>query len=210
MEFQAALDDISLEDGMALVEKLYREIDIVELGSPFVWRYPVEVISLFRRRFPSLRILADYKILDGGGFCAGIALDAGADFVSVAGVSLLTNIRSVINSAHSSGKKVLVDMIAVPYENVEQRALDCEDMGADYICVHRGVNESSSQYESLELLRGKIHKSRLAVAGGIDLKTIKEIAPLKPDLVIVGNALIKSDDPLSVLQEMKRIGAEYV
>lgn len=210
MKFQLALDAITMEDALDLVGKVCGEIDIVELGTPFVWTHPIQAIGDFKRRFREVKILADYKIMDGGAYCAQLAFDAGADLTTVVGASLDDNIRGVISAAHACGKEALVDFMAIPYDALEKRALEVEAMGADYICIHRGLGVVSSPTDSLKLLKNCLKKTKIAVAGGINLETMREIAPCQPDLVIVGSALAKADDPLACLREMKKIGGACV
>ena len=206
MKFQVALDAITIEDALKLVGEIYEEIDVVELGTPFIWTHPIQAIGDFKRRFPKVKILADYKIMDGGAYCAQLALDAGADLVTVVGASLDDNIRGVISAAHECGKEALVDFMAIPYENMKQRALEIQDMGADYICIHRGLGVMSSPIDSLKLLKECLTETKVAIAGGMKLETVKEIAVYQPDLVIVGSALAKAENPLEYLRKMKEVG----
>lgn len=210
MKYQVALDAITMDDALTLVQKIYDDIDVIELGSPFVWTHPIQAISDFKRRFSKAKILADYKIMDGGAYCAQLAFDAGADIITVAGVSLDANIQGAIDAAHACGKEALVDMMAVPFELLGDRAGEIEKMGADYICIHRGLGVTTSPVEHLKLLRNILNKTKIAIAGGINLDTMKEIAPYQPDLVIIGSALAKATDPLRYLREMKQIGEAYV
>ena len=70
MKLQLALDAITLEDAVRIVKQVSSELDIVELGTPFTWTHPIETIGMFKREFPHNLILADYKIMDGGEYCA--------------------------------------------------------------------------------------------------------------------------------------------
>ena len=54
MKFQLALDAVELQQAKAIVGKIHRELDIVELGTPFLWRYPLDVIREFKNEFPDV------------------------------------------------------------------------------------------------------------------------------------------------------------
>ena len=73
MLLQIALDDISFEDAKVLLSKVEKYVDIIELGTPFAYSNPISAIGEFKKLFPNKKILADYKILDGGGFMANLA-----------------------------------------------------------------------------------------------------------------------------------------
>ena len=57
MKFQVALDAITMEDALKLVGEIYEEIDVVELGTPFIWTHPIQAIGDFKRRFPKVKIV---------------------------------------------------------------------------------------------------------------------------------------------------------
>ena len=42
MKLQLALDDITLEDAIALVHRVHDYVDIIEIGTPFVIAYGME------------------------------------------------------------------------------------------------------------------------------------------------------------------------
>ena len=83
MELQLALDRIEKKRAIDIVESLKDLIDIVEIGTPFSIMQPIEIINDFKKISPCLRVLADYKIMDGGYALAEIAYKAGADIVTV-------------------------------------------------------------------------------------------------------------------------------
>ena len=46
MKLQLALDDITLEDAMELVDKVHHYVDIVEIGSPFIIACGMEPVNI--------------------------------------------------------------------------------------------------------------------------------------------------------------------
>ena len=87
MKLQLALDDIPLAAVLALVEHVRAYIDIIEVGTPFLYAEGLAAVRELRRRFPEKEILADMKIMDAGEYETRQALAAGADYVTVLGVT---------------------------------------------------------------------------------------------------------------------------
>ena len=83
MKLQLALDDITLEDAIALVHRVHDYVDIIEIGTPFVIAYGMEAVRVMKKEFPEKELLADLKIMDAGDYEAEEALQAGADYVTV-------------------------------------------------------------------------------------------------------------------------------
>ena len=50
---------------------------------------------------------------------------------------------------------------------------------------------------------------KIAIAGGINLETIEEIAKYKPGIIIVGGAITNAKDPVAVAKKMKEIMGKY-
>ena len=81
MKLQLALDDITLAAALALVEDVRTYVDIIEVGTPFLYAEGLGAVRELRRRFPEKEILADMKIMDAGEHETRLALQAGADYV---------------------------------------------------------------------------------------------------------------------------------
>ena len=76
-KLQIALDEFSLEESLALCEKVRDYVDIIEIGTPFIMREGTEAVRAFRERFPEKEILADAKIMDAGKWRQPFALKPG-------------------------------------------------------------------------------------------------------------------------------------
>ena len=67
MKLQAALDTLTLEECLELLEETKGSIDIVEVGTPFVIEEGMIPVKVFKDKFPNIEVLADVKIMDAGG-----------------------------------------------------------------------------------------------------------------------------------------------
>ncbi|AKG73918.1 3-hexulose-6-phosphate synthase [Salinicoccus halodurans] len=196
MKLQLAIDLLNKEEAVKLAQEVEDFVDIVEIGTPIVINEGLPSVKLMRESLNNAQVLADLKIMDAAGYEVSQAVDFGADIVTILGVAEDSSIKSAIEEAHKNGKELLVDMIAV--QNLEKRAIELDEMGADYIAVHTGYDlqaEGQSPLESLRTVKSVIKNSKVAVAGGIKPETIKSVADENPDLIIVGGGIANAENP---------------
>ena len=204
MKLQVALDTLTLDECLKLLEEARGYVDIAEVGTPFIIEEGMAPVKAIKQAFPELEVLADAKIMDAGEFEADKCFEAGADIVTVLGVSHDRTIQGVVRSAKKYGGKVMVDMIAV--KDLVNRAKEIERMGVDYICVHTAFDIQSRGYDPLEELKmvnQVIECGHTAVAGGVKLSTIDEIVKENPYIVVVGGAICNAADRSQAAREMK-------
>ena len=207
MELQLALDMVTAERGMEVATSVEDLIDVLELGTPFAFANPIGVIREFKKALSKVRILADYKILDGGAIMAKMVFDAGADITTVSARTWDGTIAEVVAEAKARGCRVLGDMMGVPDAEISDRGKQLEALGIDYVCVHRAVSVkgASSPEVPLEAIRKSVAKAGVAVAGGIDLATLRKVVPHRPDLIIAGSSITSVADPCAVVVAMRGI-----
>lgn len=206
MKLQLALDLVNIPEALALVEQVEAFIDVVEIGTPVVINEGLHAVKAIKDRFPALEVLADLKVMDAGAYEVMKASEAGADIITVLGVSDDTTIAGAVAEARERGKQIMVDMINVP--NLEQRAREIDALGVDYICVHAGYDHQAAgknSFAELRTIKSVVEQAKTAVAGGIKLETIEEVIAAEPDLVIVGGGITGVDDKPAVAAAMQRL-----
>lgn len=202
-QLQLALDTLSLKECEDLLNKLNGLIDVVEIGTPFIIEEGLKPLIVLKQKFPNQKFLADVKIADGAKIEATSAIKAGADIITVLGLSEIQTIKDCVEVAHKENKEVLVDMIAV--EDIKSKAKQLDELNVDYLCVHNAFdvqNVVESPLKELMELRSVDVKAKVAVAGGIKLSTLGDIMKYKPDLVIVGGSITNADNPVEVVNKM--------
>ena len=108
MKLQLALDDITLENAVELVKSVEAHIDIIEVGTPMVIEYGMEAVRTMKKNFPGKEVLADLKIMDAGYYEAEEALKAGADYITVLGVTDNLTIKGCVDAAAAYNGQVVV------------------------------------------------------------------------------------------------------
>ena len=209
MKLQIALDDLTMEEAAALMDRVKEYVDIIEIGTPFVYQYGMEAVRFFKERFPDKEILADMKIMDAGYLEAEEALKAGADYVTVLGVTDLLTIKACIEAAEAYGKEVVVDMICVP--DLEKRVSELEAIGAHGLAVHTGTDmQAAGRTPLLDLkaMSACARKAKISVAGGIKAETVADYAAFGPEVLIVGSGICHAADPVAAAKEIYQLCKE--
>ncbi|MGG3505568.1 3-hexulose-6-phosphate synthase [Paenibacillus lautus] len=206
MELQLALDLVNIPEAKQVVAEVAEFIDIVEIGTPIVINEGLHAVKAIKEAFPHLRVLADLKIMDAGGYEVMKASEAGADIITVLGVSDDSTIKGAVAEALKQGKQVMVDMINV--KDIEGRAREIDAFGVDYICVHSGYDhqaEGKNSFEELAAIKRVVKHAKTAVAGGIKMETLSEVIQANPDLVIVGGGITSQTDKKAAAAQMNQL-----
>jgi len=179
-------------------------VDWIEAGTPLIKSEGMEVVRMLKREFPRHKIVADMKIADVGGMEVEIAAKAGADIVTIMGVSDDGTISEGVLSARQYGAEIMVDLISV--RDKVKRAKEAEEMGARYLCVHVGVDQQMRGESPIKELRevSRAVNIPVAAAGGINSETIPEVMEAGASIIIVGGAITKARDPAEATRLIRK------
>ena len=194
MKLQIALDDVTLEGALELVKKVRDYIDIIEIGTPFVYEYGMQAVRTMKEHFPDKEILADMKIMDAGYY---------ADYITVLGVTDNLTIQGCKEAAEKYGKEIVVDMICV--ENMKERIAKLEEIGVHGLAVHTGTDQQAigrTPLDDLKVMSAAAKKAKISVAGGIHADTVKDYIEYHPDVLIVGGGICHAEDPAAAAKEI--------
>jgi len=208
---QVALDFIDISDALHIASIAWRNgVTWLEIGTPLIKSKGVDVIRVFRERFRDAVLIADMKCIDAGGVEVSLAADAGADIVTVLGVAHDSTILEALDSASQRDVKIMIDLINV--SNPIERAQEIERLGVDFICLHTGVDVQKRRgltvMEELLSILLKVKRSiriPVAVAGGINLSNAKMMIDAGAQILIIGSAITKSDNPEFIVRKFMEL-----
>ncbi|MDO4548954.1 MAG: orotidine 5'-phosphate decarboxylase / HUMPS family protein [Clostridia bacterium] len=204
MKLQAAIDMKTIDEALKLMEKIHPYVDIVEVGTFLGLLEGFSALTKMKAAYPHKDVLSDAKIVDGGYGIGGAAFDAGADIVTTIGLTNDETLRGLVRAAHERNKKAMVDTIGVP--NIRERVVQLDEMGFDYILLHTAHDMlvcDSAPTEDVKACKKLVKRALIGISGGITVEQMPEIVACDPDWVVVGSAINKSDDPLSVVKALR-------
>ena len=209
-KLQVALDLRDLDDALRIAEAAYRGgAEFLEAGTPLIKSVGMECVRELKKRFPNATVVADLKTLDVGWMETEIAAQAGADIVGISGLSNDNTIKDAVGCARKYGIEIMCDLIEV--KNPVKRAKEIEKLGADYICLHSGIDaqrdreqEVDRKLDTLRKIANNV-KIPVAVAGGIRADTAAKVVKAGAKIVIVGGAITRASDPREAAALIKRV-----
>lgn len=202
VRLQLALDG-NLEESLAVLNVAHPFVDIIEVGTPLIYREGMAAVRQIRQIYPGLTLTADLKIMDAGREEATIAFEAGSDIVTVLGVAPEPTIRHAAAATDQFGKQLMVDMLQI--SNIGSRGRDLLQLGCQYLCVHTAYdlqksNPISSSY--LRELRADLDHMPIAIAGGINIQNIDMVLEIEPEIIVVGSAITCAPHPAEAAQAL--------
>lgn len=203
---QVALDLMQLTRAVPIAhEAVDGGADWIEAGTPLIKSEGAEAIRTLRREFPGKTIVADTKTMDTGSFEVEIMAKAGASIVTVLGLADDATIEEAVMAGRKYGAEIMVDMINVPDRVARSKRV--EELGVSYICLHMGIDSQMRGEEPpIDVLRRIVSEVSIpvAVAGGITAENAGEYVEAGASDVIVGGAILKTDDIAEAAANIKR------
>ncbi|HEY8805935.1 MAG TPA: 3-hexulose-6-phosphate synthase [Clostridium sp.] len=208
MNVQLALDRLTIEEAIKMGNMVREYVDWIEVGTSLIKEFGMESVKELRKAFPEKIIVADIKTFDNARYEFEMCYKAGADVATVMGAAPKVSIDTCMKVAQEFGKLVMFDLLNASTIQVEQ-LLEHEDA---IFCGHvsKDQQEISGEKQSLNklnlpqcLLSGE--GGRLALAGGITLESLPNLAEIKPYVVIVGSGITKAKNPSEAAKEFKQL-----
>jgi len=159
-----------------------------------------------RAEFSDKLLLVDLKTMDAGEYEATPFYAAGADIVTVLGVSGLATIKGVIKAAHANAAEVQIDLINVDDKAACARA--SVEAGAQILGIHTGLDAQAAghtPFADLNAIASLGLGARISVAGGINAKTVQDVVRAGASIIVVGAAIYGAASPAESAREIREL-----
>ncbi|MFY4775658.1 3-hexulose-6-phosphate synthase [Metabacillus sp. RGM 3146] len=198
MLIQLAIDRLSIEAGIETANKAREHIEWIEVGTSLIKEYGMESVRRFKEAFPDKSIVADMKTMDNAVYEMKICLEAGADVATVMGSAPYETIAACVKEADHYGKKIMIDLLNT--DDVKMKQLLAFKNVIFCFHVSKDIQELGKP-PKLTIQRPEGLSQKIAAAGGITLQTFDELAAAFPDVLIIGSAITKAEDPALAAKE---------
>ncbi|MEZ0290004.1 MAG: orotidine 5'-phosphate decarboxylase / HUMPS family protein [Sulfolobales archaeon] len=209
-KIQIALDLLDRELLREIALYAYESgVDIIEIGTPAIKRYGVEIIREVRELLGDRAfILADMKTSDVAEIEIGLAAEAGANATTIMGVAYDEVILEAVNAKKKFNIEVWADLMYI--DNYLERSLKLRDLGIDTVILHIGIDVQRRRGVTAEILREEVFRIsreglRVAVAGGLDPVKARELIARGASIVIIGGWVTRHRDWRDRIRECVRV-----
>jgi len=202
---QVALDFLIGDRALEVArEAVAGGIDWLEVGTPLLKSEGLNIVRALRREFPEHTIVADTKTMDAGRIEFEAAAKAGANVAVVMAAASESTIRECIEAGRNYGIKVTVDLLGV--EDYIGRAVQVQQWGADYVCLHCPIDDQMRGLDPFDKLRKLAPEVSLpiCVAGGINSETVVDAIEAGAGIIIAGGSIIKSPDAAAATRQIRQ------
>ncbi|MEY2882262.1 MAG: hypothetical protein RLZZ15_4642 [Verrucomicrobiota bacterium] len=199
---QISLDLIDRAEALATAEMALRAgVDWLEAGTPFILAEGVHGVRALRERFPTVPIVADLKIMDGGYLEAEMMAKAGATHVVVMARAHEETLKVVVKAGRDYGVKVMGDNLG--FSDMVAGAKIIEDLGCDFVIHHIGYDERRGIAAAGRRMPNPLDQLREIVAavnvpvqavGGLTLEQAVRTPEFGAPLVVIGAPLAVDAD----------------
>ncbi|MEN3186107.1 MAG: orotidine 5'-phosphate decarboxylase / HUMPS family protein [Atribacterota bacterium] len=208
MRLQLALDTLSREEAKRLVQLLYQEVDIVEVGTPLLLRCGLKVVEEIKEIVGAKPVFADAKIVDAGRYETEMLLQSGANMVSVLAGASFSTLKEAKEICVKKQAELVVDTIDLP-DPSPKRIEELRIISPDYVALHLASDlvQAGRSWEEVMPSSPFLQESfAFMVAGGLRPESLPRVLTLlEPQIVVVGSAVTTSSNPQEEVKRLKEV-----
>lgn len=204
MYLQVALDRMTIQSAVGLVEQVRSSVDYVEVGTSLIKEYGMDSIRTLRLAFPDKILVADIKTLDNVRYELELCFKAGADVATIMAVAPEDTIELGFRVASEYGKTIMLDFLNCSLETA-QPYMEKQDV---ILCAHVGIDQqersTARAFPAPAVITRDGRTVRWSIAGGVGLDNIDSIVNLHPHVVIVGGAIVRASNPTDAARQFRK------
>lgn len=213
VRIQVSLDLTDLNQALRMARGAVRAgVDWLEAGTPLLLAEGLRSVRALRNEFPDHPIVADLKMMDGGGGESEMAFDAGATFVVVMSQAHWATIKESVAIARKKNGRVMADVLNAP-DKVEV-AKRMEELGVDYVIAHLGYDERHhiSGLSALDDLEKIVRAVKIPVqaVGGLSIDQALQSLRIGARSIVIGSPLAIAEGRFAQADEFESILRDIV
>ena len=202
---QVALDLTDTDEAVRVARAAAPHVDVVEAGTLLCLARGMAAVGALREAAPKARLLADIRIVRAGEKLAGLAFEAGADWVTVVAEAPRETLEAACEVAAARGGEVQVELADT---FADEDARRWRDLGIRQVIAHNTaehgtVGQGWSRRSLDDVARLAEHGFDVSVTGGIAPGTIPTFAGLPVHLFIAGRGIWAADDPAAAARDYR-------
>ena len=208
---QVALDLLNIDEALKLASNVAQYVDIIEAGTPLIKSEGIRAVRELKKAHPDKLICADLKIADAGYLEVKMAATSGADIVSVLADAYNITILETLRAAEEFQVEIIADLIVSrrPAKRLAEIVnLKYMNTKLHYCLVHSGLDRQESRHKPLTELESVVNiqpRPHLAIAGGITKFDIPNLQPYPLDIIIIGGAITRAENPKKAAEEIRKL-----
>ncbi len=194
MKLFISFDITDLQSALTIAKQVAPFCDVIEVGTILFYKYGVAALEEFKKELPNKSLLADSKIIDRGRSVTETLTQAGADWMTVMAGTSNSVIHSVCTTAHSKGRKVVLDLLDATSPG--QSAMEAQNLGVDALLFHPPHDESNGRIflDQWDMVSGNT-KLPIFVSAKINRDNIHDVVRIKPAGIIIGTSIVTAANP---------------
>lgn len=192
---QIALDSTEMNVALETAAKVQSYVDVIEVGTILAFGAGVQAVKELRALYPTHKIVCDMKITDASAILTRLALENGADWVTVSAAAHLETVRAAKKVTDELGGEIQIELYG--HWTMED-ARGWIDMGITQAIYHRsrdaelaGVTWTPEDLEKMKQLSAI--GVELSITGGIVPEDLHLFKYLNVKSFIAGRALAASN-----------------
>lgn len=205
MKLQIKYNVADIDAAIALAQATQESADILEIGQLLILRYGIKAVESFCNNFPKKKIYVDTKLSERPEETVEILRNFNITYISILAGTYHSIIRKACESANKANIQIVIDFINA--SSLGQSAMEAKTLGASAILLHR-ENTLDEQASNLENDWQQVRDNTdlpIFIQGKINAQSILSITPLRPQIIIVGDAITRSKNPTIEAETIKKM-----
>lgn len=201
MKLQVAIDRVTIEEAVSIIEEIKDYADIIEIGTSLTKEYGLRALAPLTKKAV---LLGDIKTCDEGAYEFDLGFETGFEYLTVMGSASFDTLSICYKRARHYQKEIMIDLLECSDEKIHSIAIFPEAV----YCLHTSVDTVNkvSPIEQVTKFKEQFPQiKRIAIAGGIKIKQLPELKKSGVEIVIMGSAITKNSDKKNICKMCKEL-----